>query len=120
MALLFLLWLKNWPFDPLILDQGEVFLALLTSCSSVNMGIGTCWEVNIIKLSVSSGISQGSVLGPILFAIFIKDLPDGLISAFKIFADDTKLIATILRKNILEDWVKLQEDADKISEWYSQ
>ena len=39
---------------------------------------------------VTCGIPQGSILGPILFALFINDLPDCVSSCCKIFADDTK------------------------------
>ena len=41
--------------------------------------------------TVKSGIPQGSVLGPVLFVIFINDLPNAINSAVKIFADDTKI-----------------------------
>ena len=40
-------------------------------------------------LEVTSGIPQGSVLGPILFVLFINDLPDMVRSTAHIFADDT-------------------------------
>ena len=61
--------------------------------------------------SVLSGIPQGSILGPILFTVFINDLPDGLLSICKIFADDTKLY------NNAENHVALQHDLDYLSDW---
>ena len=41
------------------------------------------------------GIPQGSVLCPILFVIFIKNLPDLIRSILKIFADDTKVFRAL-------------------------
>ena len=68
-------------------------------------------------VTVSSGIPQGWVLGPTLFSIFINDLSEVFKSTCKIFADDTKLIASIRLSHLLEDCTKLKEDIDKISEW---
>ena len=48
---------------------------------------------------VISGVPQGSVLGPLLFLIYINDLPDGLTSLCKIFADDTSLFSKVHNKN---------------------
>ena len=44
-------------------------------------------------INVDSGVPQGSVLGPLLFILFINDLPDIVQSFCRIFADDTKLYA---------------------------
>ena len=64
--------------------------------------------------NVLSGVPQGSVLGPLLFVLFINDLPDNIKSAIKVFADDVKLIGNansqsdILRDlEELEHWEKL-------------
>ena len=43
--------------------------------------------------NVYTGVPQGFVLGPLLFLIYINDLPDGLTSISKIFADDTSLFS---------------------------
>ena len=63
---------------------------------------------------VISGIPQGSVLGPILFVIFINDLPDAVDSYVKIFADDTKIFTHIKTR---EDCDNLQSDLDSLSAW---
>ena len=61
--------------------------------------------------NVISGIPQGSVLGPILFTIFINDIPVDINSNIKNFADDTKLYNGAHLSNTI------QEDIDKLIEW---
>ena len=63
---------------------------------------------------VTSGIPQGSVLGPVLFVIYINDLPQGLENKVKMFADDTKLYASNVNPNT---YASLQRDLDKLPVW---
>ena len=63
---------------------------------------------------VKSGVPQGSVLGPLLYLGFVKDLPDWILNGIKMFADDTKLWARI--KN-MEDSLGLQKDLDTLARW---
>ena len=44
--------------------------------------------------SVNAGVYDGSILGPLLFLIYINDLPEGLSSNLKLFSDDTSLLYT--------------------------
>ena len=63
---------------------------------------------------IQSGIPQGSVLGPVLFIIYINDLPDVIDSVCKIFADDTKIYRRIHSKT---DQEMLQRDLWKVCDW---
>ena len=64
--------------------------------------------------SVLNGVSEGSVLGPLFFLVFINDLPELVSHYCKLFADDTKLIGVV--KNSLDQKI-LQEDIDKLVNW---
>ena len=46
-------------------------------------------------INITSGISQGSVLGPVLFLVFINDLPEVINVLIKLFADDAKLYSVV-------------------------
>ena len=64
--------------------------------------------------SVTSGVPQGSVLGPVLFLIYINDIDNGLNNLVSKFADDTKIGSPIITEN---DRINLQNDLRKISDW---
>ena len=63
---------------------------------------------------VLSGVPKGSVLGPILFLIFINDLLDNIKSSVCLFADDCVLYRNI---HSLQDLLILQEDLDSLGLW---
>ena len=70
-------------------------------------------EVSNRKL-VLSGVPQGSVLGPLLFLIYINDLDDNITSSVLKFADDTKVFRKV---NTDGDKQHLQNDLDKLVNW---
>ena len=61
---------------------------------------------------VTSGIPQGSVLGPTLFTLFVNDMPQQVSSCVKLFADDTKLY-----RRVTNGSAELQADIDALVKW---
>ena len=72
----------------------------------MRVGVGDSFSKFI---DILSGVPQGSVLGPILFLIFINDLPEFIKSLILMFADDLKLIANASRFDIVDADLKALE-----------
>ena len=67
-------------------------------------GSASRWE------KVFSGVPQGSVLGPLLFTVFINDLDEGILNKILKFADDTKMLAKVTN----DEEVRLARDRKSV------
>ena len=95
--------LKSYGIDGNVLGWIDDFLSNRSQRVRVNKSISDLKPV-------TSGIPQGSILGPLLFIIFINDLPDSIHSICKIFADDTKIYNSHEKSNVIQqDLLTLQE-----------
>ena len=63
---------------------------------------------------VTSGVPKGSVLGPLLFLIYINNLDTNIVSKMSKFADDTKLCH---KARDPDDIMELQEDINELVKW---
>lgn len=94
-------------------DDACAFIESYLELRFQRVKIGTCFSH---EFQATSGVPQGSNLGPLLFLIFINSLPGCLRSSFSlIFADDFKLFKVI---HTINDCQKLQEDLESVVKWF--
>ena len=87
-------WIQNW-----LLDRSQ--WVVVESCFSN-------WR------PVTSGVPQGSVLGPLLCVIYINDLDENLLGTVSKFADDTKIDGMADSE---DSYLALQRDLDQLGQW---
>ena len=86
----------------------------------INSWLSGCTQQVVLDCKASgpvpvlSDVPQGSVLGPILFLIFINDLPDNVRSSVCLFANDCVLYRNICS---IQDCLILQEDLTSLGQW---
>ena len=100
--------LKANGFRDNILDTLSDFLSNREQRVVLN-GVESSWE------PIESGVPQGSVLGPLLFLIYINDLTDNISSNMRLFADDSSLFVRV--RDVNESYHKLTTDLETIAAW---
>ena len=99
--------LNSYAFIPRVVGWIKSFLESRTQFVTVN-------SVSSKPKKVISGVPQGSVLGPLLFVIYVNDLPGETTNDLQMFADDTKCYGEV---DSVEREIVLQQDLNSLDNW---
>ena len=103
-----LLKLKNNGIDGCLLNWLRHFLTGRKQSVIVR---GTCSDWS----NVTSGTPQGTIVGPLLFLLYINDITESVLSTIKLYADETKIYREII--DPIRDPQLLQADLTSLTEW---
>ena len=96
--------------------RGEILRWIISFLSNCTQQVVVS-STQSLSCSVSSGIPQGSVLGPVLFLLYINDITSEIQSQVRLFTDDCLIYCTIYSET---DHTILQNDLNRLDSWASK
>jgi len=99
--------LQNYGINNNIYYWIETWLTKRSQCVVLN-------GVSLDSVPVQSGVPQGTVLGPLMFLLYINDISKGIHSPLRLFADDCFLYKVVTTE---QDALQLQKDLDLLLKW---
>ena len=100
--------LKSYNLDKCVIEWIRAFLSGRTQRVVIENSYSD-------EIAVTSGVPQGSVLGPILFLLYINDLPDRIKCQIRLYADDVVIYTEVMGNTNFNS--SLQANLDELSRW---
>lgn len=102
--------LKGMGFDSIYVNWFSDYLTNRSICVKVNGALSS-------YKSISAGVPQGSVMGPLFFLIYINNINTGLKNPVHLYADDTCLSINFNQTNLESKTISLNNDLEQINKW---